>query len=67
MTIAPRLAELEAQVVARFPSDRATIRIFLDELGRVLSDPALAAAEGIALLTRFEDYLEALQVRASWR
>ena len=62
-----RLAELDAQVVARFPADQPTLRVFLDELARVLGDPALAAAEGATLLTRFEDYLEALLVREGWR
>jgi len=67
MTVAAQLAELDAQVVARFPADRATLRVFLDELARVLGDPALAAGEGPALLTRFENYLEALLVREGWR
>ncbi|HSS00366.1 MAG TPA: hypothetical protein VLM79_25080 [Kofleriaceae bacterium] len=67
MTIAIQLADLDAQVTARFPGDRATLRIFLDELVRVLGDPELAAREGIALVTRFEDYLEALLVREGWR
>lgn len=63
---AARLSELEDQVVARFPSDGATLRVFLGELRRVLSDPALAAEAG-ALVNRFEDYLEALLVREAWR
>jgi len=67
VTAAARLAELDAQVVARFPGEQATLRVFLDELARVLGDPALAAGEGAALLTRFENYLEALLVREGWR
>jgi hypothetical protein len=67
MTIVVQLADLDAQVIARFPADRATLRIFLDELVRVLGDPELATREGVALLTRFEDYLEALLVREGWR
>ena len=67
MTIAIQLADLDAQVTARFPGDHATLRIFLDELVRVLGDPELAAREGIALVSRFEDYLEALLVREGWR
>ena len=66
MTAVARLAELDAQVVARFPAEQATLRVFLDELARVLGDPALAG-EGVTLLTRFEDYLEALLVREGWR
>lgn len=65
--LAARLAELDAHVVARFPADQATLRVFLDELARVLGDRALAVAEGTTLLTRFEDYLEALLVREGWR
>jgi hypothetical protein len=61
------LAELDAQVVARFPTAQATLRVFLDELARVLGDPERAASEGAVLLTRFEDYLEALLVREGWR
>ncbi|HEY0480564.1 MAG TPA: hypothetical protein VGD37_23770 [Kofleriaceae bacterium] len=64
---AARLAELDAQVVARFPAAQPTLRVFLDELARVLADPALAAGEGAVLLTRLEDYLEALLVRQGWR
>ena len=67
MTVPARLAELDAQVVARFPADRATLRVFLAELARALGDPVLAAGEGVTLLTRFEDYLEALLVREGWR
>jgi len=67
MTIAIQLADLDAQVIARFPGDHTTLRIFLDELVRVLGDPELAAREGIALVSRFEDYLEALLVREGWR
>jgi hypothetical protein len=67
VTPAAGLAELDAQVVAQFPAAQATLRLFLDELARVLGDPALAATEGVALLTRFEDYLEALLVRQGWR
>jgi len=62
-----QLADLDAQVIARFPADAATLRIFLDELVRVLGDRELATREGVALLTRFEDYLEALLVREGWR
>jgi len=62
-----RLAELDAQVIARFPGEQATLRVFLDELGRVLGDPVRAAADGPALLGRFEDYLDALLVRERWR
>ena len=36
MTIAIQLADLDAQVTARFPGDLTTLRIFLDELVRVL-------------------------------
>ena len=67
MNIAVQLADLDAQVIARFPADQATLRVFLDELVRVLGDPALVATEGVTLLTRFEDYLEALLVREGWR
>jgi hypothetical protein len=67
MTVAIQVADLDAQVIARFPDDRVTLRIFLDELVRVLGEPELAAREGLALLTRFEDYLEALLVREGWR
>jgi hypothetical protein len=67
VTAAGQLAELDAQVIARFPADQPTLRVFLDELGRVLGDPALAAREGAVLLARFEDYLEALLVREGWR
>lgn len=67
MTIAAQLAELDDAVISRFPADQVTLRVFLAELARVLGDPALARSEGIALLTRFEDYLEALLVRERWR
>ena len=67
MTVVVQLADLDAQVIARFPADSATLRIFLDELVRVLGDPELATRESVALLTRFEDYLEALLVREGWR
>jgi hypothetical protein len=67
MTSAARLAELDAQVLARFPAEQATLRLFLGELARVLGDPELAAGEGAVLLMRFEDYLEALLVREAWR
>ena len=67
MTVAARLAELDAQVVARFPAEQATLRLFVDELARVLADPSLAADQGVVLLTRLEDYLEALLVREGWR
>ena len=67
MTVTVQLGELDARVIARFPTDATTLRIFLDELVRVLGEPELAAREGIALLTRFEDYLEALLVREGWR
>ncbi len=67
MTVAAQLAELDAKVVARFPAAQATVRLFLDELARVLADPALAATEGVALIMRFEDYLEALLVSEGWR
>jgi hypothetical protein len=63
---AVRLDELDAQVMARFPAAAATLRIFLDELARVLGDPA-AAGERAALLTRLEDYLEALLVSEARR
>ena len=66
MTASAQLAELDAQVIARFPAARSTLRIFLDQLSRVLADPD-AAGEATALLTRFEDYLEALLVREGWR
>ena len=66
MTAMVRLAELDAQVIARFPAAQATLRVFLDELARVIGDPA-EAGEATALLTRFEDYLEALLVREGWR
>lgn len=67
MTPQARLAELEAQVIARFPGDQPTLRVFLAELARVLGDPAVAAKDGVTLLNRFEDYLEALLVREGWR
>ena len=67
MTVVVQLADLDAQVIARFPADRATLRIFLDELVRVLGDSELVAREGVTLLNRFEDYLEALLVREGWR
>jgi hypothetical protein len=67
VTAAARLAELDAQVVARFPAEQATLRLFVDELARVLADPTLAAVEGVVLVQRFEDYLEALLVRDGWR
>jgi hypothetical protein len=63
VSAAARLAELDAQVVARFPSAEPTLRAFLDQITRALGDPAEAAA----LLARFEDYLEALLVREGWR
>jgi hypothetical protein len=66
VSAAARLAELDAQVIARFPAAQPTLRVFLDEIARVLADPA-AAGEAAALLTRFEDYLEALLVREGWR
>lgn len=66
MTGAARLAELDAAVVARFPAAEPTLRVFLDELARMLADPA-RAAEADVLLTRLEDYLEALLVREGWR
>jgi hypothetical protein len=66
VTAAARLAELDAAVVARFPAAAPTLRVFLDELGRALADPA-RAAEADALVTRLEDYLEALLVREGWR
>lgn len=66
MTAAARLAELDAAVVARFPAAAPTLRVFLDELARVLGDPA-RAAEADPLVTRLEDYLEALLVREGWR
>jgi hypothetical protein len=66
VTAAARLAELDAAVVARFPAAGPTLRVFLDELGRVLGDPA-RAAEVDALVSRLEDYLEALLVREGWR
>lgn len=67
MTATAWLADLDAEVMARFPAEQATLRVFLDELTRVLGDPALATGEGVVLLTRFEDYLEALLVRETWR
>ena len=66
MTAAARLAELDAAVVTRFPAAGPTLRVFLDELARVLGDPA-RAAEVDALVSRLEDYLEALLVREGWR
>ena len=66
MTAAVLLCELDARVIERFPADRATLRVFLDELARVLADPA-ARDEAATLLVRFEDYLEALLVREGWR
>lgn len=66
MTAAARLAELDAAVVARFPAAGLTLRVFLGELSRVLGDPA-RAAEADALVSRLEDYLEALLVREGWR
>lgn len=66
MTATARLAELDAQVIARFPGEQVTLRVFLDELGRMLGDPA-RAAEAAPLLARFEDYLDALLVRERWR
>jgi len=67
VTVRARLAELDAQVIQRFPTAEPTLRIFLDELARVLDDPAAPASDGAALVTRFEDYLEALLVRHAWR
>ena len=67
MTPAVRLAELDALVVAQFPAAEPTLRLFLDELARVLGDPAAAPGEAVVLLIRFEDYLEALLVRQGWR
>jgi hypothetical protein len=66
VSAAAQLAELDPQVVARFPAAQTTLRVFLDELARVIGDPA-HSAEAPALLTRFEDYLEALLVREGWR
>ena len=63
MTPAALLAQLHTEVDARFPADRATLRVFLDDLARMLDDPARAAREGATLVSRFEDYLEALVVR----
>jgi hypothetical protein len=67
VTAAEHLAELGPRIAARFPADQPTVQVFLAELTRVLGDPALAAREGVVLLTRFEDYLEALLVREGWR
>jgi hypothetical protein len=61
------LAALDDETIERFAADEPTLRVFLDELARVLLDPARATAEGPALLARFEDYLEALLVRERWR
>ena len=66
MTAAAWLAELDAKVIERFPAARTTLRVFLDEIARVVADPEAAGAAA-ALLTRFEDYLEALLVREGWR
>ena len=63
MNAAAQLAALDEEVRARFPGAEATLRLFLAELARVLADPALAAEEGVVMLTRLEDYLEALLVR----
>jgi len=67
VTAAAQLAALDAQVVAQFPAAAPTLRLFLDELARVLADPAAPPGEAVVLLTRFEDYLEALLVRQGWR
>jgi hypothetical protein len=66
VTAAARLAELDAAVVDRFPAAGPTLRVFLDELARVLGDPA-RGAEADVLVSRLEDYLEALLVREGWR
>jgi hypothetical protein len=61
------LDELEALAVERFPEDQATVRLFRTELERVLGQPAASPAEAVALLSRFEDFIEALLVRSRWR
>lgn len=66
MTAAALLAELDAAVCARFPAAEPTLRVFLDELARVVADPA-RAADAATLAIRLEDYLEALLVRERWR
>lgn len=63
MTPAALLTQLRAEVDARFPADQATLGVFLANLARVLDDPVGAAREATALVSRFEDYLEALIVR----
>lgn len=64
---APLLDEIEALAVERFPADQATVRLFRMELERVLGQPAASPTEAVALLSRFEDFLEALLVRSRWR
>jgi len=67
MTAAGQLAALGAQALARFPDEQATVQLFLDQLALALANAELAGSDGAALLTRFEDYLEALLVRERWR
>jgi hypothetical protein len=67
VTAAALQAELRAQAIARFPGAEDTLKVFLGELGRVLADPERAADEGAVLLSRLEDYLEALLVKERWR
>lgn len=62
MSPAALLRELDAAVIARFPAAEPTLRLFLDELARMVAEPALAR-DAAVLLDRFEDYLEALLVR----
>jgi hypothetical protein len=59
-------AELDALAGARFPAEAATLRLFLDELARVLAGPG-GAEEATLLVCRLEDFLEALLVRERWR
>lgn len=72
MTAAARLAELDEAAVAWLaglrpdPAAERTLRVFLDQLAGVLGDPA-RAAEAEVLVSRLEDYLEALLVREGWR
>jgi hypothetical protein len=60
------LDELDALASARFPAEAGTLRLFLDELARSLAEPG-AAAEAVLLLSRLEEFLEALLVRERWR
>lgn len=66
MSAASCLEELGALAAARFPADAATLRPFLDELGRSLASPD-GARDAAELLIRLEDFLEALLVRERWR